>query len=60
MGKKSKQASGLAKAADRKIDKSQLPPPPPPPEEGMYRTLILLLHVYRTHHDTLSFWGGNQ
>jgi hypothetical protein len=33
MGKKSKQASGLARAAERKIDKSQLPPPPPPPEE---------------------------
>ena len=33
MGKKSKQAAGLAKAANRKIDKSILPAPPPPPEE---------------------------
>ena len=33
MGKKSKQASGLAKAASRKLDKSILPAPPPPPEE---------------------------
>ena len=33
MGKKSKQAAGLAKAASRKIDKSILPDPPPPPEE---------------------------
>lgn len=33
MGKKSKHAAGLAKAANRKIDKSILPAPPPPPEE---------------------------
>eukprot|EP00543_Licmophora_paradoxa_P009057 CAMPEP_0202445892 /NCGR_PEP_ID=MMETSP1360-20130828/4609_1 /ASSEMBLY_ACC=CAM_ASM_000848 /TAXON_ID=515479 /ORGANISM="Licmophora paradoxa, Strain CCMP2313" /LENGTH=413 /DNA_ID=CAMNT_0049062297 /DNA_START=42 /DNA_END=1283 /DNA_ORIENTATION=- len=33
MGKKAKSSSGIAKAADRKIDKSTLPPPPPPPEE---------------------------
>jgi tetratricopeptide (TPR) repeat protein len=33
MGKKSKQAAGLAKAANRKIDKSILPAPPPPPED---------------------------
>ena len=33
MGKKSKHAAGLAKAASRKLDKSILPAPPPPPEE---------------------------
>jgi len=33
MGKKAKNAAGIAKRAERKIDKSQLPPPPPPPEE---------------------------
>jgi len=33
MGKKARSVAKLAKAADRKIDKSQLPPPPPPPEE---------------------------
>lgn len=33
MGKKAKSTSGIAKAAERKIDKSTLPPPPPPPEE---------------------------
>lgn len=32
MGKKSKHAAGLAKAANRKLDKSILPAPPPPPE----------------------------
>lgn len=35
MGKKAKNAAGQAKAAGRKIDKSQLPPPPPPPEEEL-------------------------
>lgn len=35
MGKKSKHAAGLAKAANRKIDKSILPAPPPPPEEEL-------------------------
>eukprot|EP00568_Trieres_chinensis_P000849 CAMPEP_0183300210 /NCGR_PEP_ID=MMETSP0160_2-20130417/6710_1 /TAXON_ID=2839 ORGANISM="Odontella Sinensis, Strain Grunow 1884" /NCGR_SAMPLE_ID=MMETSP0160_2 /ASSEMBLY_ACC=CAM_ASM_000250 /LENGTH=418 /DNA_ID=CAMNT_0025462591 /DNA_START=260 /DNA_END=1516 /DNA_ORIENTATION=+ len=33
MGKKAKTQAKIQKAADRKIDKSQLPPPPPPPEE---------------------------
>ena len=33
MGKKAKTAAKVLKAAERKIDKSQLPPPPPPPEE---------------------------
>eukprot|EP00566_Odontella_aurita_P025619 CAMPEP_0113562148 /NCGR_PEP_ID=MMETSP0015_2-20120614/20369_1 /TAXON_ID=2838 /ORGANISM="Odontella" /LENGTH=119 /DNA_ID=CAMNT_0000464019 /DNA_START=104 /DNA_END=463 /DNA_ORIENTATION=- /assembly_acc=CAM_ASM_000160 len=33
MGKKAKSSAKLQKAAERKIDKSQLPPPPPPPEE---------------------------
>lgn len=33
MGKKARSQSKIAKAAERKIDKSQLPPPPPPPEE---------------------------
>lgn len=33
MGKKAKSAAKVQKAAERKIDKSQLPPPPPPPEE---------------------------
>ena len=53
MGKKSKQASGLAKAADRKIDKSQLPPPPPPPEEGMYK--ILLVPFFRSIKSFIRF-----
>lgn len=35
MGKKSKHAAGLARAANRKIDKSILPDPPPPPEEEL-------------------------
>lgn len=41
MGKKAKNAAGIAKRAERKIDKSQLPPPPPPPEEelGSAKTL---------------------
>ena len=50
MGKKSKQASGLAKAADRKIDKSQLPPPPPPPEEGMYVLSFILGFANEIRH----------
>mmetsp|Transcript_256 Transcript_256/g.341 ORF Transcript_256/g.341 Transcript_256/m.341 type:complete len:416 (+) Transcript_256:357-1604(+) len=41
MGKKSKHAAGLAKAANRKIDKSILPAPPPKPEDelGSAKTL---------------------
>jgi tetratricopeptide (TPR) repeat protein len=35
MGKKSKNAQGLAKAANRKLDKASLPSPPPPPEEEL-------------------------
>ena len=50
MGKKSKQASGLAKAADRKIDKSQLPPPPPPPEEGTYVLSFILGFANEIRH----------
>jgi len=41
MGKKAKNAAGIAKAAGRKIDKSQLPPPPPPPEEELGSAKIL-------------------
>ena len=33
MGKKAKNASGIAKAAQRKVNKAQLPPPPVPVEE---------------------------
>jgi len=33
MGKKAKSQAKIARAADRKVDKSTLPPPPPPPEE---------------------------
>jgi len=35
MGKKSKQAAGLARAANRKLDKSILPAPPPKPEDEL-------------------------
>jgi len=41
MGKKARNASGIAKAAGRKIDKSQLPPPPVPPEEELGSAKIL-------------------
>jgi len=41
MGKKARNAAGLAKAAGRKIDKSQLPPPPVPPEEELGSAKIL-------------------
>jgi hypothetical protein len=33
MGKKAKNASGLLKAAQRKVNKAALPPPPVPVEE---------------------------
>lgn len=41
MGKKARNAAGLAKAAGRKLDKSQLPPPPVPPEEELGSAKIL-------------------
>jgi len=41
MGKKAKNAAGLAKAAGRKIDKTLLPPPPVPPEEELGSAKIL-------------------
>eukprot|EP00549_Striatella_unipunctata_P015856 CAMPEP_0118696674 /NCGR_PEP_ID=MMETSP0800-20121206/13996_1 /TAXON_ID=210618 ORGANISM="Striatella unipunctata, Strain CCMP2910" /NCGR_SAMPLE_ID=MMETSP0800 /ASSEMBLY_ACC=CAM_ASM_000638 /LENGTH=402 /DNA_ID=CAMNT_0006595849 /DNA_START=33 /DNA_END=1241 /DNA_ORIENTATION=- len=41
MGKKARSASGIQKAADRKVDKSSLPPPPPPPEEEHGSSKIL-------------------
>lgn len=41
MGKKAKKASGLAKAANRKVNKSILPPPPVPVEEEVGSAKIL-------------------
>lgn len=41
MGKKTKRPSALAKAAHRKIDKSNLPPPPVPVEEELGSAKIL-------------------
>eukprot|EP01083_Nonionella_stella_P125581 379829_1 len=41
MGKSSKKASGLAKAAGRKLDPSMLPPPPVPVEEEKGSAKIL-------------------
>jgi hypothetical protein len=33
MGKKAKSAAGIARASQRKLDKSLFPEPPKPPEE---------------------------
>jgi len=39
MGKKAKNASGLNKASQRKINKASLPPPPAPVEEEVSRNV---------------------
>jgi hypothetical protein len=42
MGKKSKQAAGIAKAANRKLDKSVLPAPPLPPEAEVRKGVLII------------------
>ncbi len=45
MGKSSKKASGLAKAAGRKLDPSMLPPPPVPVEEEVREAFWMKLRL---------------
>lgn len=46
MGKKAKNASGIAKAAQRKVNKAQLPPPPVPVEEEVRSHRLLGIRWY--------------